>query len=347
MSGGIDSSMSAILLKEMGYFVHGIYFDFWKYYKNPKSRERDLRNLDILSKQFQIDWEVINLEEKFKEIIIKYFLESLALGQTPNPCVRCNPNIKFHTLISCMRKMNYDNIATGHYAQIVLDTKTNTYEIHKALDDTKDQSYVLCLLSQAMLKKTLLPLGYMKKEKVREKAGDMNLLFMDQEESQDLCFVSNKEYKNFIQEHSLNLIKKGEIINLKNEVIGEHEGLAFYTIGQRKGIMVQSSKPYYVIRKDIKKNQLIVAEHERLGRNFLIASNVNWISGKSLNESKIMDVKIRYKAKPESALVSPMENNAVAVKFNRMIRDITPGQFAVFFKDTQLLGGGMICEREN
>lgn len=347
MSGGIDSSISALLLKEMGYFVHGIYFDLWKFSQDQKSRDSVFKNLDFVSKQYHIDWEVINLEDEFREIIIKYFLESLARGQTPNPCVRCNPNIKFHTLISYMGKKNYDNIATGHYAQIALDPQNNTCEIHKALDDSKDQSYVLCLLTQTILNKTLFPLGSIRKRMVREKARELKLLNMEQGESQDLCFVTKREYKNFIQENLPNSTKRGEIINLKNDVLGEHEGLAYYTIGQRKGIRIQSRKPYYVIRKDFEKNQLIVAENEFLGDDSLVATNVNWISGKPLIESKIMDVKIRYKAMAKKAIVSPLENNAVAVKFNHMIRDITPGQFAVFYENTQMLGGGMIREREN
>ena len=346
MSGGIDSSITAILLQEMGYLVYGAYFDLWKYRNNPQSKEITLRNLELVSKLFKIDWEIIDLKDLFKENIINYILGSLECGQTPNPCVRCNPSIKFHTLLSQMKKMNFNNIATGHYAQIVFNEKTSAYEINKALDGSKDQSYVLCLLTQPMLNKILFPLGRISKDKVREKGRKLNLSFADQPESQDLCFVGNKDYQKLIQEYVPNSLSKGEIINLRNEVIGEHKGLALYTIGQRKRIQVHSDRPYYVIRKDNQKNQLIVDELERLGRENLIAEKVNWISGKGLNESKIMDVKIRYKATTEKATVSPLENNTVSVKFEHMIRDITPGQFAVFYENTQLLGGGMISERD-
>ena len=346
MSGGIDSLIAAILLKEMGYLVHGIYFDLWKYSHNHKSKEIALQNIDDISKKFHLDWEIIDLRNEFKDSIIDYFLEGLKSGQTPNPCVKCNPIIKFHTLISYMNKMNFDFIATGHYAQIGFNKNNNTYEIYKALDRLKDQSYVLCLLTQSILNKILFPLGTIRKADVRKKAKELNLDFADQPESQDLCFVGNKDLYKLIMKYLPNSLIPGEIINLKNVVIGEHKGLAFYTIGQRKGIRVSSNKPYYVIRKDIKKNQLIVDELENLGKDAFVAENVNWISNEEIYAGKIVDVKIRYKATPEKATLKTLANNNVFVKFDRKIRDITPGQFAVFYENEKLLGGGMISERE-
>jgi len=346
MSGGIDSSIAAILLQEMGYRVYGIYFDLWKYNHVNKSKDIALHNIEVISKKFHMDWEIIDLRNKFKDSIIDYFLEGLRSGQTPNPCVKCNPIIKFHTLISYMNKMNFDLIATGHYAQIGFNKNTNTYEIYKALDRLKDQSYALCLLTQSILNKILFPLGIISKAKVRKIAKELNIDFADQPESQDLCFVDHKDLYKLIMKYMPNSLIPGEIINLKNVVIGEHKGLAFYTIGQRKGIRVSSNKPYYVIRKDINKNQLIVDELENLGKDVLVAEKVNWISGEEINASKIMDVKIRYRATPEKATVKPLPNHNVSVKFDRKIRDITPGQFAVFYENEKLLGGGMISERK-
>jgi len=346
MSGGIDSSVAAILLKEQGYRVHGVYFDLWKYGEASSPRETSLKNLNFVSRNFNLEWELLDIKEIFHNTVIKKFFESLSRGETPNPCVICNPSIKFQYMISRMEKLGFDSIATGHFANISKDEHTNIFHLFKARDELKDQSYVLCLLNQFYLAKTLLPLGNITKDEVRKIGKNFGLPFTDQPESMDLCFVDNKNFQSFIHENLPKAVHKGEIVDINNIVVGEHKGLAFYTIGQRKGINNISGKPYYVIQKDVKNNRIVVDTADRPGRNYLIASKVNWISGKELIESKIMDVKIRYRAAPIKALVKPMPNNSVCVKFSSLIRDITPGQFAVFYENTELLGGGVITGRE-
>jgi tRNA-uridine 2-sulfurtransferase len=345
MSGGVDSSVAAALLKEQGYDVTGMMLRLWsepgKEESNrcctPDSMAQARRVAGILD----IPFYVIDAKDVFRETVVEYFLSGYARGETPNPCLICNRQIRWTFLLNHALALGADYMATGHYARIQ-DSENGNRELLRAVDHSKDQSYVLHVLKQEQLRHALFPVGDYPKPEIRAIAEKFGLPTASRKDSQDLCFLAGEDYRNFLQRNAAEILTPGEIVTSNGTVIGQHNGLANYTIGQRKGLNVQSAVPLFVISKNAENNALIVGVQEELGTNELKVRDVNWSNGEIPNESFRADVKIRYTAKEVKAWVTPQEQNQVSIKFDVPVRDATAGQAAVFYQGDVLIGGGII-----
>jgi len=345
MSGGVDSSVAAALLVQQGYDVIGLMLRLWS--EPGKESENRCCTIDSMfmarhvAEIIGIPFHVIDAKEVFKKTVVEYFINGYLNGITPNPCLICNQKIRWGYLLNHALALGPEKLATGHYARTHY-TQSGSIQLLKAKDSSKDQSYVLHMLSQEQLSKTLFPLGKITKKEVRILAKDFGLPVAERSDSQDLCFLGNGSVNDFLKRNAPNSLNPGLITDKNRNVLGEHSGLAFYTIGQRRGIGLYSPQPLYVLEKDISQNILVVGPGEELGKDELIASNVNWISGSPLKEARKVKTKIRYKSPEIDSIVTPIENQDVHVKFKRKIRDITPGQAAVFYDGDVCLGGGII-----
>lgn len=327
MSGGVDSSVAAALLKRAGFEVIGV---FMKLVNMPRFREGEKRARKV-AKILKIPFLVLDLRKEFKKRIIDSFLKEYKKGLTPNPCVVCNKEIKFELL---EKKFPRNFIATGHYARL------GKGRLFKGRDKEKDQSYFLWQLSQKQLKHAFFPVGQYTKKEVRLLAQEFNLPILDSPESQEICFIQTT-INDFLSRHIKQ--KPSQIVDIKGKILGQHQGLAFYTIGQRKGIKLPQG-PYYVLGKDLKKNLLIVTKNEKdLLKKELIAKNINWISGKAPRLPLRVKAKIRYRHKAVPATLKSSADKNVKVVFAKPQRAITPGQSVVFYRRKELLGGGIIC----
>lgn len=341
VSGGIDSAISAYLLQEMGYEVVGVHFQFWTWENNISSLKKSRRILiDDISEKIGFRIETIKQENYFKKTIVNKYLSELSKGQTPNPCVRCNPFVKFKLLKDFAEKENIFIISTGHYARVEYKHGGN-YKLIKGIDPEKDQSYVLCNLNQELLSRIIFPLGGTYKKDNIDLGKNLGLKIIEFSESQDLCFVNSNHYKQFISESIPDSIQPGDIIDNSEKIIGQHKGLVYYTIGQRKGIRVSAKEPYYVIRKDFIRNRLIVGHIDELGRDQMVVNNLNWIN-KQPEMPFTCDVKIRYRSSYIRCSIDKASKNTIRVTLSQKLRDITPGQYAVFYSGDEVLGGGKI-----
>lgn len=335
MSGGVDSSVAAALLKRAGFEVIGV---FMKLVDVPRFREGKKVAREV-AKNLKIPFLVLDLRKEFKKRIINEFLKEYRTGRTPNPCVICNREIKFNFLFKKARKLNANYVATGHYAQL------KQGKLLRGKDKEKDQSYFLWQLNQKQLKHILFPVGDHTKAQVRKLAKKFKLPVFTVPESMEICFIqtpSLRSVNDFLARHIKQ--KSGKIVDTKGKIIGQHQGLAFYTIGQRKGIRL-SGGPYWVLDKNIKKNLLIVTRNENdLFKKELIAKKVNWISGKKPKLPLKIKAKIRYRHTAASTIITKtLSPKTYHLKFNRPQRAITPGQSVVFYKGQEVLGGGIIC----
>jgi tRNA-uridine 2-sulfurtransferase len=344
MSGGVDSSVSALLLVKAGYDVTGMMLRLW----TEKGKE-DLNSCCTpdsvaaarrVAAIIGIPFYVIDVRDLFHSEIVEYFVQGYASGETPNPCIRCNQVIRWGALLEEAGNIGMDFLATGHYARLEEGTD-GSVSLKKGLDEGKDQSYVLSGIPQEKLKKTLLPIGGMQKSTVREIARTNKLPSAEKHDSQDLCFLAGEDYREFLKRNSPEILNPGQIVNKQGEVLGQHNGLANYTIGQRKGLGA-IQEPYYVISKHPKTNKLLVGRIEELGFDHCEVENINWISRPPSKFPLLVDVKIRYKAVPVPAEISPGESGTLWVKFDKKLRDITPGQQAVFYFEDVCLGGSKI-----
>jgi tRNA-uridine 2-sulfurtransferase len=345
LSGGVDSSVAAALLKKQGYEVSGCFFRF---FNNLKSRA-DEKAATMVAEILGIKFKMIDLTSDFKQQVIDYTLKEFQFGRTPNPCCVCNPQIKFENLNQLAKKMKIDFIATGHYARIkkfkVQSSKFEVkedclYRLFEAKDKTKDQSYFLYGLNQEQLSKIILPLGDLLKTEVKKMAQKMQLPSYNRPESHDICFVSEKlsDYlKNNIS------LKKGKMVDDKGKFLGEHFGLPLYTIGQRKGIELGGQGPYYVQEKDCRKNQLIITNKTRnLFRRDMRVDKISWIIEPPSFPLKAK-IRIRYGHPAVNAIIKKGNKAQVSIEFKKSQRAITPGQAAVFYdKGGGVLGGGII-----
>ena len=347
MSGGVDSSVSAALLKQQGYDVIGMMLRLWTAPGNGSFNRccspSSITAARQVAKKLNIPFYAIDAQKPFYDLVVDPFIHDYLAGITPNPCLSCNKTIRWNLLLNHALAVGAQFLATGHYARIRRNDEGN-YRLFMALDGKKDQSYVLHLLDQRQLSKSLFPLGNLKKSDVRDLAHQMNLPTAERNDSQDLCFVGNTTYQSFLSDNTSRAIHPGPIIDLEGHVIGKHKGLAFYTIGQRKGIGISQSHALYVLGKDIVQNALIVGQKHQSGKDKLIAKDVNWISGDPPNEKLKAKIKIRYKSNLIDGAIIPMEKNQVQIKFNDLVFDITPGQAAVFYVGKECLGGGIIWE---
>jgi tRNA-specific 2-thiouridylase len=346
MSGGVDSSVAAALLVKQGYEVIGMMMRLWsepgRQANNRCCTPDSMASARRVAARLGIPFYAVDAQEIFHSKVVGYFMDGYILGNTPNPCLVCNRYIRWEFLLNRARALGASAMATGHYARLRTDAH-GRIQLLRAVDSLKDQSYVLHVLGQEQLAQALFPLGEHTKTQVRQMAREFNIPSAERDDSQDLCFLGNGDYRSFLTRHAREQVEQpGPIINRAGKEIGRHQGLAFYTIGQRKGLGISSSQPLYVLEKDMQQNTLVVGSKEELGQSELIAQDVNWVSGEAPPGKIRAQVKIRYKAQEAWADVTPMENNCAHICFDESVRDITPGQAAVFYQDEICLGGGVI-----
>ena len=339
MSGGVDSSVTAAILKEQGHDVSGITMEL------SDCSAGAVADAKLVADFLGIEHHVADFRQLFQEKVIDYFLSEYAAGRTPNPCVACNPNVKFGGLIAEAQKYGCDYLATGHYAKVFYDANTQRYNIAKGSDDHKDQAYALYRLTQQQLAHVMTPLGGWNKTDTRAEAAKRNLPVANKPESQEICFVPDDDYKNYLVQHRPELKHPGDIVDTKGNVLGQHNGIAFYTIGQRKGLGIAYPEPLYVIRLDAGKNQVIVGSNKEVFTKGLVANQLNWVSVADVTEPVEALAKIRYGAKEAKAQLLPNGDGTLKVLFPEMQRAVTPGQSVVFYEaDGRVLGGGIICQ---
>jgi len=345
MSGGVDSSVAAALLVEKGYEVIGMMMRLWSEPGKSDSNQCCTPNAMAMAQRVAakigIPFYTLDAREMFYNKVVRYFIQEYENGITPNPCLACNRFIRWNYFLQRALILGADFMATGHYARIRKSTD-GKFQLLKAPDSNKDQSYVLHVLNQYQLEHTLFPVGEYTKTEVRKLARKFDLPTSERSDSQDLCFVGNEDYRDFLIRHSSKVLSPGAIVTVEGELLGQHQGLAFYTIGQRKGLGISYKEPLYVVTKDLAHNTLIVGTKEQLGQDWLLARDVNWISGEKLLNPFHANVKIRYKSREIKAIITPKENKSVRVDFEEHLRDITPGQAAVFYDQDVCLGGGII-----
>ena len=345
MSGGVDSSVASALLKEQGHNVIGMMLRLWS--QPGKEGENTCCTLESLSlaeqvaRQVDIPFHVIDAKQPFRDIVVNYFLESYARGETPNPCLMCNRHIRWGVLRDYALALGADFIASGHYVRLRRKAG-GEIQLLRGVDRGKDQAYVLHVLNQIQLRQSLFPIGDYPKSEIRELARQFGLPVAEKADSQDLCFLSGGDYRDFLREYAPQTTQPGQIVTRSGEVLGEHQGLAFYTIGQRKGLGIAASRPLYVLSKDMTTNMLIVGAANELGQRELTVTEINWISGKAPSEPFRAQVKIRYTAQEAWAEVMPDGRKQAQVTFDAPQRDITSGQAAVFYDGDVVLGGGKI-----
>ena len=344
MSGGVDSSVAAAILKEQGYQVIGVTMQIW-----PKDKEDSsggccglgaIEDAKRVAYKLGIPHYVMNFRDIFAQTVIADFCREYSLGRTPNPCIRCNQYIKFDVLLSRAMELDADFIATGHYGRV--EHSSDGYRLLKGVDPAKDQSYFLYTLGQNELKHLLLPIGNFEKTKSRNIAPELGLPTATSPDSQDICFIPGGNYRSFIAEHITT--PPGDIVDTRGNILGRHKGLARYTVGQRQGLGLASDKRLYVIRLDASSNRLIVGTEDQLLSGKLTASQLNWISGKAPGELTCIAAKVRY-CSPEVAVKLSSGNGAAEVSFEKPQRAIAPGQAVVFYQGEIVLGGGIIENR--
>lgn len=348
MSGGVDSSVAAVLLKEQGYQVTGMMLRLWsepgKEDSNRCCTPDSMAQARRVAARLDIPFYVLDAKDIFRNTVVQTFLDGYAQAQTPNPCLVCNRHIRWEFLLNHALALGAEYMATGHYVRL-RTAADGTKQILRALDPAKDQSYVLSVLSQAQLQKALFPVGDYPKTEIRQIAEARGLAVAKRPDSQDLCFLAGEDYRTFLQRNAPQILKPGEIINRQGQVLGRHDGLANYTIGQRKGLGLASPVPLYVLGKNALENQLVVGAQDELGGRELLATGVNWQAGQAPARPFRAEIKTRYTARPASGLVTPVDNDSqVTVVFDDPQRDITPGQAAVFYDGDQVLGGGIILQ---
>lgn len=345
MSGGVDSSVAAALLVEQGYDVIGMMLRLWsepgiEIYNRcctPEAMSLARR----VSAHLGIPFYTVDAQACFRDVVVQYFIDGYTNGTTPNPCLACNRSIRWEFLLNHALTLGAQYMATGHYAR--LDRSAGSpIQLLRAIDRHKDQSYILHVLGQEQLLHALFPLGELTKPEVRSLARQYNLPVADRPESQDLCFLGQDDYRSFLLRNAPQVHIPGSIVDLSGKVLGRHEGLAFYTIGQRKGIGVSSPNPLYVIHKDIQSNSLVVGSQDALGGKAFEVINVNWVSGNLPQNPARLLVKVRYKAEEVWGKVTPIDGQIAHIELETSVRDITPGQAAVFYDGEVCLGGGII-----
>ncbi len=349
MSGGVDSSVAAALLVEQGYEVVGMMMRLWSEpgsngspFTNRCCTPDQMADARRIADQLNIPFYVLDTQDHFRQTIVQFFIDEHAQGRTPNPCIACNRQIRFTYLLNQALAVDAHYLATGHYARIQYTAAG--YRLLKGIDETKDQSYVLHVLNQEKLAHALFPVGEFKKVEVRELARKFNLPVAGKHDSQDLCFLSDGDYRRFLREYSPAAQAGGPILDVDGRSLGQHEGLPFYTIGQRKGLGISAPQPLYVLRKDAAQNALIVGTRDQLGQRELVARDVNWVAGSPPAATIRAQVKIRYKAKGVDARVTVVGNGRVHIQFDESVMGITAGQGAVFYDGEICLGGGLIAE---
>lgn len=345
MSGGVDSSVAAALLAEQGYKVFGMMLRLWT---EPGSEAANrcctpdaMARARQIAGQLGIPFYVVDAKDVFRDTVVEYFLEGYTQGVTPNPCLVCNRHIRWEFLLNRATALGADFMATGHYARIRREPG-QPVRLLRGVDAGKDQSYVLSVLNQAQLAKAVFPIGEMTKPEVRETAARFGLPAASVADSQDLCFLAGTDYRSFLERQAPETHAPGPIVDPQGEKLGRHEGLALYTIGQRKGLGIAAAEPLYVLRKETASNTLVVGPAESLGSAELQTVNANWVMGTPEEEPFRAEVKIRYTARFQPGTVTPGGDGEFKVQFDQPLRDITPGQAAVAYRGEEAVVCGII-----
>jgi tRNA-specific 2-thiouridylase len=360
MSGGVDSSVAAALLKEQGYDVVGVMLRLWSeptddedgtepVVENKCCSLESMADARRVANQLDIPFYVHNVEEAFRHNIVDYFYDEYLAGRTPNPCLRCNRHIRFTLLLEHARALGADYLATGHYVRVDDEAATGRRRLRSGVSQEKDQSYVLHVLSQAQLRHALFPLGEYTKPQVRAMAAERGLAVASKAESQEICFVAANDYRGFMRRYAASSDRPapapGPIVDTSGARLGEHQGLAYYTIGQRKGLGVSSREPLHVLRLDTATNAVVVGSASQLDRDEFFVGNLTFTSGDTPSRPFSALVKVRYKATPQTGTVTPLADGRAKVRLACPQRAITPGQAAVFYggeTGDEVLGGGLI-----
>ena len=352
MSGGVDSSVAAALLVEQGYEVIGMMLRLWAepgYIMGRRDNRcctRDqMLDAHFVARKLGIPFEVLDARDAFKTWVVDGFVSGYSEGVTPNPCLSCNRHIRFTYLLNEAQARGATHLATGHYARIVVDER-GVYQLHKGVDTLKDQSYVLSVLTQKQLQCALFPVGNLTKPQVRELAARFGLPVASKNDSQDLCFIADGDYRRFMREAAPHAVIPGPIRLRSGEIIGTHTGLLNYTIGQRKGLGIAWPEPLYVLAKEPQSNTLVVGTRSELGTDSLRAVEVNWLDGAPPPSEFRAEVKTRYTASPIAAWVVPIGCDAVEVRFDRPVPDIAPGQGVVMYQGDRVVGAGIITRQD-
>jgi tRNA-specific 2-thiouridylase len=347
MSGGVDSSTAAALLLDQGYEVYGATLKLWDNINGDKLTRtccslEDVEDARASAFKIGIPFYVLNMKQLFEEKVVSYFVDSYLGGETPNPCIACNKHIKFQAMLQKAIALDMDYIATGHYARVLYDEKSGRYLLKKAVDLSKDQSYVLYMLTQNQLKRLLLPLGGYRKTEVREIAQEKGLVNARKPDSQDICFVPNGDYADFIRQYKGIDIPEGTYIDKEGKVLGKNKGMIHYTIGQRKGLGMSFPEPRYVIRKDSGKNTVTLGSKEEAMVTGLTATNMNYILFEKPEPGMKLLAKTRYSQQEVPVSIIPLEDDRAQIVFEKPQPFVAPGQSVVLYKDDYVAGGGII-----
>ncbi len=353
VSGGVDSTTALLLLRDQGFDVAAAHMKLWDYADVGGDTFQDgrccsleaINDLQIICNSQSIPFYIFNLSREFRDIVINNFVSEYKLGRTPNPCILCNTHLKWSLFLRKAIEIGCDYISTGHYARLEYDEDKKRFVLRKGLDTSRDQSYALWGLTQEALSRTILPLGDRLKSEIRTLARQFNLKNAEKPESREICFIADDDYHRFLREWDAKQGKQtmaGEIVYGDGTIAGRHQGIQFYTVGQRKGLGISNPTPLYVSRIDVPSNQVVVGDEKDLYHSGMIVTNINWVSIDKPTGQFRADVKIRYLHQPAQAVIKPGANDEAEVEFGVPQRAITPGQSAVFYDGDIVLGGGVI-----
>lgn len=354
MSGGVDSSVAAYLLKEQGYEVIGMTMQIWQDDKREEIEDHGgccgLSAVDDARRVCQkigIPHYVVNFRNDFKSQVIDYFVEEYTKGKTPNPCIACNRYVKWESMLHKALQLGADYIATGHYAKIVYLSESGRYALKLSSAVGKDQTYALYNLTQEQLKHTLMPLGDYNKEQIRKIAEDIGLSVASKPDSQEICFIPDNNYGKYIEQNYNYPIHTGNFIDTKGNILGKHKGIIHYTVGQRKGLGISFGKPMYVVEIRPNTNEVVLGENKDIFQNVVYADKLNFMKFEALKDSMKASAKIRYSHKPSSCIISMHNEKIIRCEFEEPERAITPGQAVVFYDKDIVVGGGTILFGRN
>jgi tRNA-uridine 2-sulfurtransferase len=360
MSGGVDSSAAAALLKEQGHELVGFTMQLWNQRRGISVDENgdplpsrccsldDVYDARRVAEELGFPFYVLNLEREFEQDVVQPFVNSYLQGETPIPCVSCNSRLKFESLDRLALSLGCEKVATGHYARVAYDATADRYRLYRGRNLQKDQSYFLWELTQDQLARSLFPLGEMSKPEVREIAREQNLAVAEKKESQEICFVPDGDYAGFIDRYLTaesatdRIPGGGELLDSAGRVVGQHQGIHRFTVGQRRGIGISAERPLYVLSIDAAQNQVVVGSADELLRTEFTAARVNWIAVENPSAPVRAEVRVRYRHEAAAATIVPQANGRACVKFDEPQRAITPGQATVFYCQDEVLGGGWI-----
>lgn len=336
MSGGVDSSVTAALLRQQGHEIEGVTM------KLTAGLCCDIGSAQAVCDHLGIKHRMIDAQDFFSQNVITDFIAEYRLGRTPNPCIKCNDLIKFQMLLSYAREQGFDVLATGHYARVEPDVASSRYLLKKGIDTSKDQSYFLYRLTQDQLQSVHFPLGEFFKTAVRELAREFRLPAAERPESQEICFVPNDDYRAFLQEHAPAMLRPGELVMTDGKVVGRHDGIALFTVGQRRHLGVSAGERLYVVRIDPDANRVVLGKLAELQTSIMIVGKLNWTFREAPTAPFSATVKIRYRSPFALAVITPLVDNRVQVAFEKPVPGVCPGQAAVFYDGEIVVGGGVI-----